>query len=183
MRVLGSQPILWPRLGWLLLIAAAGVHAESVYKCRGADGNLAFQDRPCAGTRQQSQFELAPAPPSAPSPDYGVASSGRAKAATGGRSFAVRNVGRAEAQSYECRAANGEVFYRHSGCPKSITQSNPGRQRRGSDSSSVSVSAIALTRSEACKRQASAGSIGRGGRERDERVSTYERNAGRDPCR
>jgi hypothetical protein len=47
----------------------------------------------------------------------------------------------------------------------------------------VSVTAIALPRDEACRRMAAAGSIGRAGREHDERVSTYDRNAGRDPCR
>jgi len=34
-----------------------------------------------------------------------------------------------------------------------------------------------------CRRLARAGSIGRAGHERDEIVSTYDRNLGRDPCR
>ena len=40
-----------------------------------------------------------------------------------------------------------------------------------------------LPRGEACRRMAAAGSIGRAGHARDESVSTYDRNLGRDPCR
>ena len=93
---------------------------------------------------------------------------------------------RREIVSYECRAANGEVFYRHGSCPHQITADGAGtasRKRSGGGSSSVSVTAEALPRGEVCRRMAAAGSIGRAGHERDENVSTYDRNLGRDPCR
>ena len=57
----------------LLSVFAKPLHAESVYKCRGADGAIAFQDRPCAASQAQSLVEIAPPPPAAPSPDYGIA--------------------------------------------------------------------------------------------------------------
>ncbi|MGH8172496.1 MAG: hypothetical protein ACREPX_05075 [Rhodanobacteraceae bacterium] len=90
--------------------------------------------------------------------------------------------------SYECRAANGELFYRHGACPKQISAKSSAtgasaRTRGASDTQSYSVSAQALPRGEVCRQIARAGSIGRGGHERDENVSTYERNLGRDPCR
>lgn len=168
---------------WLILSAVGSAQAAPVYKCLGADGNVAYQDRPCAATQRQASVELAPAPPPAPSPDYGVAvPAGAAR----GVSRGVSRAARAEPQSYECRAANGEVFYRHSACPKSIAgtrlESAANRRQRGGPES-IPVSAVPLSRGEACKRLASAGSIGRRGRERDERVSTYERNQGRDACR
>lgn len=166
----------------LLLFAAGAAQAGSVYKCTDVDRQVAYQDHPCSGAQQRTAVELAPAPPPAPSPDYAVASS-RTSAFVRGPRHSPRASAREEPRSYECRAANGEVFYRHSGCPKSITDSSAGRRRRGAGSSSVGVSAVPLTRSDACKRLAAAGSVGRDGRERDERVSTYERNAGRDPCR
>ena len=165
------------------------VRAEAVYKCRDAEGHITYQDRACSGAQQETQIELV-APPSDPSsPDYGVAERRPASRASGSRS-AARRAGSAEAMSYECRADNGEVFYRHSSCPKSIPAHRDGaangshargKARRGA--TSAAVSAVPLTRAEACKRMAAAGSVGRSGRARDESVSTYDRNAGRDPCR
>ncbi|MFI4970791.1 MAG: DUF4124 domain-containing protein [Lysobacterales bacterium] len=169
------------------LALAHGVHAQTIYKCRDGSGHIAYQDRACAAAQQETRVEIAPPPPAVPSPDYGVASERRLPSARAARSQA-RHGGthRTEALSYECRAEDGEVFYRHSGCPRSIATDavggrGHGRSTRGKGS--VSVSAVSLTRAEACRRLAAAGSIGRAGREHDDRVSTYERNAGRDPCR
>jgi hypothetical protein len=168
--------------GWLFL-AAAAARAESVYRCHGTDDQVAYQDRPCAGAQRQTRIELAAVPPAAPSPDYGVSVPVRAKGSTRGSRAAAGGAGRRMPGSYECRATNGEVFYRHSACPKSITVSGHGGGGRGGGGASVAVTATPLTRADACRRLAAAGSIGRSGRDRDERVTTYERNAGRDPCR
>lgn len=169
------------------LVFAHSAHAQGVYKCRDAAGHIAYQDRACAGAQQETRVEIAPAPLAAPAPDYGVANERRLPGAHAARSQA-RHGGthRTEALSYECRAEDGEVFYRHSGCPRSIaTKSVDGRGhgRSAHGKGSAAVSAVALTRAEACRRLAAAGSIGRAGREHDDRISTYERNAGRDPCR
>jgi hypothetical protein len=162
-------------------------HADSVYKCRSTDGLVAFQDRPCTGTQSESQVEILPPPPVAPSPDYGRTSresdSGRTHATSKTHGQAMD---RREPVSYECHAANGDVFYRHGVCPKQNTadsSSAKARKRSGSATQTFAVSAEALPRSEACRRMANAGSIGRSGHERDDRVSTYDRNLGRDPCR
>jgi hypothetical protein len=87
--------------------------------------------------------------------------------------------------SYECRADNGEVFYRHGACPRTIATAGAASRHgaRAGEARTAAVTAVPLPRGEACRRIAAAGSIGRAGRARDERVSTYERNAGRDPCR
>jgi hypothetical protein len=158
--------------------------ASSVYKCSGADGSVAFQDRPCLKTLAESVVEIAPAPPPAPSPEYSVVS--RTAAAIGAQRSQQKNARAAvEVLSYECRAANGELFYRHGACPSRITAKSAGgsRKRSGADAQTFAVSAQALPRGEVCRRIGRAGSIGRAGRERDESVSTYERNLGRDPCR
>ena len=156
---------------------ARPVHADSVYKCRGADGAIAYQDHACAKSTVESQVEIAPAPPPSASPDYGRET--RAPRETYVRTHASTPV-RRETVSYACRAANGEVFYRHGTCPAKITAKGVSGKKAGE---SYGVTAEPLSRSEACRRMASAGSIGRAGHERDERVSTYERNLGRDPCR
>jgi hypothetical protein len=170
---------------WAALVGSA--HAESVYQCRGADGAVAFQDRPCAGAQAESRVEILPAPPSSPSPDYGLSSrddrGARTKGAASSRGNSKEH---REVVSYECHAANGELFYRHGACPKQIaardsTSASSSRGRSAKDKQSYAVSAQALSRSEVCRRIASGGA--RDGHERDDRVSTYDRNLGRDPCR
>lgn len=187
-----------PQRVWLaavLAAAAAGAPAAPVYKCTDAEGHVAFQDRACAVAERTALVEIAPAPP----PPRAAASDARSPPLPRTpRRNAVRasSAGDGErgtsVQSYECRAADGEVFYRHSGCPKSIVAaSDHGRGARATRNTSghakaeraVAVSAQPLSRAEACKRMSSAGSIGRAGHEHDDNVSTYDRNAGRDPCR
>ena len=169
-------------------LPARSVHAESVYKCRAADGAVAFQDRPCADARTQWVVDIAPSPPAAPSPDYGRAP-GEGRVARDRGASSVRTGGKPsrEMVSYACHAADGELFYRHGACPKQIparSASGAGpRGRAAKATQSVGVTAQALPRSEVCRKLASAGSIGRAGHEHDESVSTYDRNLGRDPCR
>lgn len=167
----------------LLLAGAHFAHAQAVYKCRDAQGHVAYQDRACPGAATQTQVALAPAPEPAPSPEYSA--SARPAARTGARrtSTGSRRARAPEATSYECRAGNGEVFYRHGACPKSIRigDSRGSGSRRGAAAPPVAVSALAMPRSEACRRMHA--SAGRSGHARDDAVSTYERNLGRDPCR
>lgn len=174
-------------IAWATLIGCArSVHAESVYKCRGTDGVVAFQDRPCANAQAESLVEIMPAPPSSKSPDYGRASRDDLGERSRGTQRSRGNPKeRRDALSYECRAADGEVFYRHTACPKQIAASGPSStsnsRGRSAKEKGYAVSAQALPRSEACRRIASGGS--REGHERDDRVPTYDRNLGRDPCR
>lgn len=177
--------------GFVLLISVilptVVVHAETVFKCRGADGAVAYQDRACATSQVGTEVEIAPAPPVAPSPDYGRASeSTRTVRSRGVASRSGRSTAAAEVVSYECRAANGEVFYRHGACPKQITAkatSGGSRKRGNAGKESYAVTTRALPRGEVCREMTRAGSIGRGGHERDESISSYDRNLGRDPCR
>jgi hypothetical protein len=95
---------------------------------------------------------------------------------------------KAEVVSYECRAGNGELFYRHGACPKQITakpktSGGSARKRDASDAQTYAVTAQPLARGEVCRQMARAGSIGRAGHERDDSVPTYDKNLGRDPCR
>jgi hypothetical protein len=173
-------------IAWAGLIGCArSVHAESVYKCRGA-GVIAFQDRPCASAQAESLVEIAPAPAPSKSPDYGHVSRDDRGERPRGTSLSRGNPKEHhDAVSYECRAANGELFYRHTACPKQIAMpsssaSSP-RGRSAKERQGYAVSAQALPRSEVCRRIASGGS--REGHERDDRVPTYDRNLGRDPCR
>jgi hypothetical protein len=176
-RVGAALTLLW-------LLAAHRVDAESVYKCRDASGHLAYQDHACANTQQETRVDIAPAPPVSASPEYGVTRSARMPSPRASARKASRrgDAGPREVVSFECRASNGEVFYRHSGCPKSIKAGGAASSRGSKQGTQVAVSAAPLARSEACRRLA-AGGFGRAGHERDEQVSTYDRNAGRDPCR
>jgi hypothetical protein len=166
----------------LLVLLAKPLHAESVYKCRGADGAIAFQDRACAASQAQSLVEIPPPPPLAPSPDYGIGSRIVHPAEVHGRAARAARENR-EAMSYECRAADGELFYRHGRCPAKVPASGASQGRTKGAPAGYAVTARPIARAEACRRIERAGSIGRSGHERDERVSTYDRNLGRDPCR
>ncbi len=166
-------------IGWLIAGGLLGVMppalAQSVYRCRAADGALAFQDHPCARGQAQSEVTIA-APPPAVAVAAAADGHGRGGASSAHRAGHMSMHGRvrkAEPLSYECRAANGEVFYRHAHCPSSLRGATRG-------AASIAVSAVALPRSEACRRIARTASIGDS---RNDTVSTYERNLGRDPCR
>ncbi|MBN8728358.1 MAG: DUF4124 domain-containing protein [Xanthomonadales bacterium] len=149
-------------------------HAQSAWQCRDGKGQVAYQDRPCEGGAHERRIEFAPAPDPEPSPEYRLSSGSHAGAHRSGKPSPSRTA----AQSFECRASNGEVFYRHGACPSSIPVRSAGGSRR--DAATASVSALPLSRREACRRMQSSG---RAGRERDHSFSTYERNLGRDPCR
>ena len=168
-----------PLFGVALAAIALGAfaktaHAESVFRCRAADGTIAFQDRACANGNAQSIVEIAAAPQALPSPDYGVASTHAPRARS------PRSGGRAprEPVSYACHAANGETFYRHGSCPKQIAVAGSGK-----DAKAVGVTAEAMPRADVCRELARGGAIGRAGHARDESMSSYDRNLGRDPCR
>ncbi len=176
----GLLVILWACSPGFVRVAGA----ESVYKCVGADGAVAYQDRACAGAQAESRVEILPPPPPSASPDYGRASRAEGRQARASSFVHAKTHEPRETVSFECHAANGEVFYRHGACPRQITADGAtSRKRSGKDSGTFAVTAEALPRSEVCRRMARAGSIGRAGHERDENVSTYDRNLGRDPCR
>jgi hypothetical protein len=181
---------------WLLILLllglAGGVRAESVYKCINAHSDVAYQAQPCADGQLAHVIEIPPAPPVMPSPKYAVddeAGAHASRTATRARSGERRET--SQPVSYECRATDGQVFYRHASCPHSIPAGNvrsggtPARGRganRGS-STTVSVSAQRISREDACREIHRAGAAGRDGHEHDEIVSSYEHNLGRDPCR
>jgi len=188
----------------LLWLVAAGAHAASVYRCVDAQGHLTYRDMPCAAHARQSRIEVHPLP-TIGDPAEVAARRARTRPAhdrpatrKSGRTHirhASRHRTRAEpVMSWECRAADGEVFYRHTRCPGSVAgdgtvrrgyaekmSSSRARSRRNAWSR-VPVHGRKITRTEACRRIHSAGAAGRDGHARDETVSTYDHLMGRDPC-
>lgn len=177
---------------------AACAHAAPVYRCTGAHGETTFQSGPCAMSKDQGVVDMREQPlidPSAP-PVAAHASSG------GGRPREVATIARMHKRaektpmSYECSAADGEVFYRHSRCPGAVKgdgvarfgmdaappSSHRGRARDAGPWGEVKVTARKIPRAEACQQINALTASGRDGHDRDEQVSVYEHNAGRDPC-
>jgi len=152
----------------LALLATSPLHAQSVLRCVDEHGAVAFQDHPCMAGQIQREVVIEPAPAYQPSPEYDTPRPQPLRLVT----RSTRRSAKTEPRSFECRAANGEVFFRHDRCPSSI------RGARGTPS--ISVRASEVSRGEACRRIEHPA---RSGHERDDRVSTYERNLGRDPCR
>jgi hypothetical protein len=179
-------------------------HAASIYKCVDAHGHLAFQDIPCAGQARQRKLEVLPLPTIGSAAE--VAAAGRRSDAAHDRpaSRSARSMPKKRASphrsrekpamSWECRAADGEVFYRHTRCPSSIPgdgvvraayaeqQSREHIRRRHDAWSRVRVHGVKIPRAEACRRIHSAGAAVRDGHLRDANVSTYDHLMGRDPC-
>lgn len=180
----------------LLWLAAAGAHAASVYRCVDAQGHLAYRDTPCAAHAQQRKIDLEPQPLiGAPG------EAARRNAPTTPRRAHVRSrkpsthAARSKpVMSWECRAADGEVFYKHTRCPSSVPGDGVVRSRYAEKTSSehtrgrhnawsrVRVHGVKIPRAEACRRIHSAGAAGRDGHLRDASVSTYDHLMGRDPC-
>ncbi len=191
-------------------LLAGSAHASAVFKCVGADGAIAFQATPCTAGTQQTSIDIREQPPIDPNaPNF--ASVSLSKSSTGrGRDHAfagARANGRIrhstaksnseQPVSYECRAADGEVFYRHARCPGSIPGDgiarfgvepsgvgtrHGGRRSHGGAWAPVPVSARKISRDEACRAINATAASGRDGHARDEQVSVYEHNVGRDPC-
>jgi len=170
----------------LLLSLAAGVRAESVYKCTDAAGAVAYQSQPCASSQQARVIEIARAPAQGAAPTYAVRARVRDES-----SRSVRPAPRAAPRemAFECRAGDGRVFYRIGNCPHSVvadaTSAMPKSRGSGArnNGSTVQVAARRIPREDACREIHRAGAIGRNGHEYDEHVSTYEHNLGHDPCR
>lgn len=189
----------------LLLLIAGEANAGAIYKCMDAGGGVAFQATACDAGATQTTVQVrgqplidadAPAWPAARS-----AGASKSRKLSGGS----RRRGRvhraslrkqaAQATSWECRAADGEVFYRHSRCPHSVPGDGVMRsggayairhgkgKRGGRDAwSPLSVHARKVPRSEACRRINAVAAVERDGSARDERASVYEHDLGRDPC-
>lgn len=180
----------------LLLWVAAGAHAASIYKCVATNGRVAFRDTPCATHARQTKMSLAGLPlidPGTPRhrPSRRPRTSSKRSRAPHRRARAHRH---SAPTSWECRAADGEVFYRHTRCPGSVPGDGVVRTRyaetlRASHSrkrrnawSRVPVHGVKIPRSEACRRIHSAGAALRDGHRRDAHVSTYDRLMGRGAC-
>ena len=184
-------------LGALLLWNAASAHAASVYQCVDAHGRVAFQDVPCAAQAGQRKIDLQPQPMIGAPGEHAarVAATSHQRDTTRSRKKSRRAARVKPATSWECVAADGEVFYRHTRCPGSIPGDGVVRWQDGGDPPSgkrsrhrrnawgtVPVHGKKITRAEACRRIHSAGAAGRDGHARDETVSTYDHLMGRDPC-
>jgi hypothetical protein len=180
----GLKAVILAGAGLIAWDAMGSAQASSIHRCRDAEGHVAFQDFACAEMQEEERVEIAAAPPPAPSPVYGHPPHEHAPERARRVAGRSRPAASRAPVSYECRAGDGEVFYRHSPCPKSIrirTAASGGRGQRAERTESVPVAGTPLSRSEACRRLAA--SAARSGRERDDQVSTYEHNIGRDPCR
>lgn len=203
-RTLASR--LFTQLAHVLILysIAAGAQAASVYKCMDAQGHLAYRDTPCAAHVRQSKLNVQPLPTIG---DPAEVAARRARphgtssrqVSRGARSHqhathASRRANTQQTTSWECRAADGEVFYRHARCPGSIAgdgtvrsgyaEKMSSRRTRGRQNawSRVRVQGRKIPRSEACRRIHAAGAAGRDGHLRDDAVSTYDHLMGRDPC-
>jgi hypothetical protein len=178
---------------------ASALHAAPTFKCVDTQGRVAYRDTPCPAHARQTRIELH-AQPTIGDADEVVAARARVsvprhpRTATHSRRHFMRRRRAKSRMSWECRAADGEVFYRHTRCPSSIPgdgiartaytekQSRERTRSRHDAWGRVRVHGEKIPRAEACRRIHSAGAAGRDGHLRDADVSTYDHLMGRDPC-
>ncbi|MGA9420892.1 MAG: DUF4124 domain-containing protein [Rhodanobacteraceae bacterium] len=192
-----SKPVLSAMAGgafglmaWMACVSQACA-AGPIYKCTDGDGSPAYQDRPCAYGLRQQRIAIRPPPPHAAGPSSPALAprtpSRRTRPSSSHRLGRTHRHGLREPRSWECRVANGEVFYRHAPCPKTVNGSSraslKAHQRGRSRVGALRVVGHPIARSEACRMINATTVSDRFGHLRDEQVSTYERNLGRDPCR
>ena len=107
---------------WLLILLllgfAGGVRAASVHKCEDGHGAVAYQSQPCPAEQHATEIDLGPTPAYAPSPHYLLDAPLVEHAERGPRAERQSSV---SSSSWECRAADGRVFYRHTSCPRSLS--------------------------------------------------------------
>lgn len=170
--------------------------AATVYKCVNAQGAVTFRDTPCIAGATQTKLAPTGQPLIDPGAPRTAPASHRTASHARGRSVSHTTRRRAAKPetSWECHAADGEVFYRHARCPGSIpgdgtvrrthSTTASGRRTRGRRDawSNISVHGTRVPRRVACRRIHSAGAAVRDGHLRDDRVSTYDHLMGRDPC-
>lgn len=192
------------RAAWLPALLIAGLAAPpvlppavaaTIYRCTGPHHEQVFQDTPCAEPGASSILVIRDLPLIDPATPHAT---GALPTKAGPRSGALRQrtpraAGMSE-RSWECRAANGEVFYRHARCPGSVPGDGVVRvdyaERRATEKpgrretawAPVPVRGTAVPRAEACHLIHAAGAAGRDGHLRDDHGSAYERAMGRDPC-
>lgn len=182
------------------LMIAGETHAGAIYKCVDAQGAIAFQDNPCAVRAAETEMPMRSQPLIDPAmPMARAVHADHARPRKSREDLRGRGVHRrrgAHATSWECRAADGEVFYRHTHCPHSVPGDGVMRsggtyalshhghgQRGGRDAwSPVTVHARKVPRSEACRQINAVAAVERDGSARDEHVSVYDHVRGRDPC-
>ncbi|HET9818922.1 MAG TPA: DUF4124 domain-containing protein [Rhodanobacteraceae bacterium] len=185
---------LWPAVGAL--------HAAPVFKCVDAQGHVAFRDITCPARTRQTRIDLHALPTIGDVHEVAAAVARarepvphHARRATRTRRHSARHARAKPKMSWECRAADGEVFYRHTRCPGSVPGDGVVRWQDGAGSPSgkrshhrrnawsrVRVHGVKIPRAEACRRIHSAGAAVRDGHLRDADVSTYDHLMGRDPC-
>ena len=170
----------------LALVATFDCEAAKAYKCINSEGDVAYLQVPCPAGHVERRFVFAPEPivtAAKPEPPRTARKASRAQ-----RRQPARVNAEPVASSYECRVAHGEVFYLHGPCPAAVVAAGSvkrdrGRGRTATPAQMTAVSARPIARQDACRRIHAASASGRAGHERDEDVSTYEKNLGRDPCR
>ena len=168
---------------------AASTVAGDVYKCVGSDGSLSYQARPCGQGQAESTVTIRNAPPvAAPAPAQPERSAESREQALDYMNRLRSSASPAAppkappAKSYKCTADNGFVFYQHDACPstidigKGLATDDYGRPIRYV----TNVKGEEITRAEACAQIYKVTASSRDGSHLDQRVSSYDKNLGRD---
>jgi hypothetical protein len=169
-------------LGGLLIAGTLIAAAQStvVHRCVGADGTPRYQDAPCPAGDTADRLELQQ--PETSAPVAGATPPASTPPRPAPPPARPSRQPPPQLMSWRCEVENGEVYFRHDGCPDSLTEPVAYSGRFGGGFGGfvyLRVRGSAVSRAEACRE------IRHGvrfGAERDQRASPYEKLSGRDLC-
>lgn len=169
--------------GIFVLVPAAAFGTQTIYTCKGPHGTPVFSDAPCgAKARVLVLHESGPPsvlPAATPPSSAGVVGNGDTPIPTVAAPPAP-----AIPSAYRCETADGMVFYRHQHCPKAITVTRH-RYVGGLDTPIQGYAPVeehGISSEVACAAIRAVDASDRFGSDYDEHYTTYQRNAGDDPC-
>jgi hypothetical protein len=169
-------------------ISADGAVARDMYVCEGANGTKVFSESPCGTGSKAVRMREAPTVGDSPAIREAAAQALKEREAAAKAAAEAANRPREvfvapTPEAYQCRVANGEVFYQHSRCPANVTVLTTSwlGSRAITNEAFAPVEAVPVSKSYACT-QIRAGGGPEGGHRRDEWYSSYDRRQRLDPC-
>lgn len=169
--------------GIVAFVPAAVFGTQTIYTCKGPNGIPVFSDAPCgAKPRKLVLHESGPPrvlPAAMPPSSADVVENGDTPMPT-----VAAPPDPAIPSAYRCETADGMVFYRHQHCPTAITVTRH-RYVGGLDTPIPGYAPVAekgVSNETACAAIHAVDAGDRFGSDYDEHYTTYQRNAGDDPC-
>ncbi|MGB8378994.1 MAG: DUF4124 domain-containing protein [Rhodanobacteraceae bacterium] len=165
-----------------MLVPAGAAAEQTIYTCKSPNGTIVFADAPCGPKARLLVLHGGSPPHSLPMPS--PAPAGMLESPSAAPPMVSPKPVPSESPAFRCTTPDGMVFYRHQHCPKAITVTRH-RYVGGLDTpipGYTPVNEQGVSSDVACAKIHAVDASDRFGSDYDEHYTTYQRNAGDDPC-